>query len=266
MVNESNRRVWLDMFMKTMEGGQSLAPRGEVIREMEDYQFTINPMYPFMNFIHRNLKVDYFKKEMLWKLTGDPYNDSIKQHAAMWSFVQNSDGSFNSNYGQYWFGEQAGLFKAFAELARDIDSRRAVIPMLNASHIGPHINDTVCTEAVGFRIRHGRLNMSVHMRSSDQIFGLGTDLPTFAFLQRLLLGMLQSVYIVSMGSMTVTAMSSHIYQRHFKMVDSILEDGRMADLILMPRATPEEAFKLASCGGKVDANWGELSAWLIGGS
>lgn len=259
-----NYNVWLQMFSDTMTNGIETMPRGQVIRELEDYKIVIDPKYPFMNFKHRNLKIDYFKKEMLWKLTGDPFNTDIMAHAKMWASVRNNDGSFNSNYGQYWFGEQMGLFVAFNELVKDVYSRRAVIPMLRASHIGPQVKDTVCTESVGFRIRNGKLNMSVHMRSSDQIFGLGTDIPTFAFLQRLLLGMLQSVYTeLELGSMTIVAMSSHIYGRHFEMVDAILAEPSVLECSIMPVPSVREAFKIAASGGNVDKNWGKLAFWLV---
>lgn len=259
-----NYSIWREMFRETMTHGILTSPRGQMIREMEDYKFTIDPMYPFMNFKHRNLKIDYFKREMLWKLTGDPFNESIKAHAKMWDSVQNNDGSFNSNYGRYWFGEQMGLFVAFNELVKDVYSRRAIIPMLSASHIGPQVKDTVCTESVGFRIRNGELNMSVHMRSSDQIFGLGTDIPTFAFLQRLLLGMLQSVYpSLKLGTMTIVAMSSHIYERHFEMVNTILRDSSVGECSVMPIPSTAEAFKIAASGGNVEAEWGNLARWLV---
>lgn len=259
-----NYDVWLDMFRKTMRQGFEINPRGQAIREIEDLQITIDPMYAFMNFKERNLKIDYIKKELIWKLTGNPFDESIKAHAKMWSSVQNADGSFNSNYGQYWFGEQNGLAIAFNEMVRDRHSRRSVIPMLNASHVGPHVNDTVCTEAVGFRIRDEHLNMSVHMRSSDQVFGLGTDIPTFAFLQRLMLGMLRTVYPeLSMGSMSITAMSSHIYSRHFQMVEKILDNRAVAECSIMPVPSTFEAFKLAACAGNVDPSWGQLSRWLL---
>lgn len=259
-----NYTAWIEMFRNTMMDGIETKPRGQVIRELEDYKIVIDPMYPFMNFKHRNLKIDYFKKEMLWKLTGDPFNTDIMAHAKMWSSVRNNDGSFNSNYGQYWFGEQMGLFVAFNELVKDVYSRRAVIPMLRASHIGPQVKDTVCTESVGFRIRDGKLNMSVHMRSSDQIFGLGTDIPTFAFLQRLLLGMLRSVYTeLELGNMTIVAMSSHIYERHFEMVDAILSEPAILECSIMPIPSTREAFKIAASGGAVDKNWGKLAFWLV---
>lgn len=260
----NNYEVWHGMFVETMRSGIETSPRGFKIRELEDFKFTIDPLRPFMNFLHRNLKIEYFKQEMLWKLSGDPFNRAIMKHAKMWESVQNNDGSFNSNYGQYWFGEQLGLFVAFNELVKDEYSRRSVIPMLRASHIGPQVKDTVCTEAVGFRIRDGQLNMSVHMRSSDQILGLGTDIPTFAFLQRLMLGMLNAVYPqLTLGSLTIISMSSHIYERHFEMVENIIKAPLVAECSLMPMPTTDEAFKLAASGGKVDPTWGQLSRWLV---
>lgn len=259
-----NYDAWIAMFLETMSCGIETSPRGFKIMELEDFKLTIDPMYPFMNFIDRKLNIEYFKKEMLWKLTGDPFNRAIMAHAKMWESVQNTDGSFNSNYGQYWFGKQMGLFVAFNELVRDEYSRRAVIPMLSASHIGPHVNDTVCTESVGFRIRNGLLNMSIHMRSSDQIFGLGTDIPTFAFLQRLMHGMLRSVYPeLALGDMTIVAMSSHIYERHFEMVKNILKNKSVAECSLMPIPTSAEAFKIAASAGNVNSDWGQLSRWLV---
>lgn len=260
----NNYNVWYWMFDRTMNDGLTVSPRGQAIKEVEDLQFTIDPLRPFMNFEHRKLNINYFKKEMMWKLKGDRFDDSICQHAKMWASVKNDDGSFNSNYGQYWFGEQRGLYKAIEELRNDEHSRRSIIPMLNDSHIGPHVKDTVCTEAVSFRIRNGQLNMSVHMRSSDQIFGLGTDLPTFAFLYRLAYALLRLEYhTLSIGTMTVTAMSSHIYDRHWEMVNRILKDPKVAVCDMMPLANAAEAALLMSCEGMVSEKWGPLSAWLL---
>lgn len=263
---------YIQMFERIMNHGSVVSPRGLEIREIEDLQLEIDPRYPFMTFDDRNYSVNYFKTEMIWKLTADRFNDSIKKHAKMWTQVQNPDGSFNSNYGQYWFGEQSGFWYVVSELVRDQDSRRAVIPMLNASHFGPHVKDTVCTECVGFRIRKGeagslQLNMSVHMRSSDVIFGLGTDIPTFAFLYRLVLATLrhQLSEIIDVGKITITAMSSHIYARHYDMVNAIISNGIFRyNALFMPWADGREALKIASSRGNEEIlkDSGELGAWL----
>lgn len=213
------------LFTDTMTHGQVIEPRGQKIRELRDTQITIYPQYPFQDFKNRKYNLKYFINEMLWKLGASKYDESIKDHASMWEMVQNPDGTFNSNYGQYWFGQQMGLMKAVMELIRDGDSRRASIPMLRDDHLSPETVDTVCTESITFHIRNNTLYASVHMRSSDQIFGLGTDVPTFSVLMMMALGLLRSVYpTLQLGTMTITAASSHIYERHWGMVERILAE------------------------------------------
>lgn len=264
----NNKSVFYSILRACMNYGIESNPRGLKIRELEDFQFSVSPITPFMTFKARNYDVNYFKKEMIWKLGADRFDDSIKKHAKMWESVQNADGSFNSNYGQYWFGEQGGFMHVVTELARDKDSRQAVIPMLNASHMGLEVKDKVCTFGVGFRIRDGFLNMSVQMRSSDQIFGLGTDIPTFSFLYRMVHGMLMATYPnLQVGKLTISAMSSHIYERHFEMVKTILEDGiNSYEEHYMPwiSGTPEVLFLLSTKGKYTEAPEGfHLAQWLI---
>jgi thymidylate synthase len=218
-----NANAFIDLFVRTMVSPIEIRPRGQLVREIPDAQIKLDPRYPFQGFKGRKYKIPYFREEMRWKLGANRYDDSIKQHAKMWEAVQNPDGTFNSNYGVFWFGEQKGFWTVVEELIRDRDSRRAVIPMLSREHMLPETIDTVCTEAVGFRIRDDKLFMSVHMRSSDQVFGLGTDVPTFSVLFMLVHGMIQPYYEgLRIGDITITAMSSHIYERHFPMVDEIV--------------------------------------------
>ncbi len=266
---KGNANAFVGMLSACMYNGQEVKPRGQLIRELEDYQLTVSPIYPFMTFKERSYDIEYFKKEMLWKLGADKFDESIKQHAKMWATVQNPDGSFNSNYGQYWFGEQQGFWHVVKELSKDKDSRQAVIPMLNASHMTPETVDKVCTFGLGFRIRDDRLNMSVQMRSSDQIFGLGTDIPTFSFLFRMVLGALRTTYPdLMVGNLTISAMSSHIYDRHFDMVGRILKAGVTEYVInRMPFVSGmAEVMFLISTKGKYDKAPPEflLANWLIG--
>ena len=113
------------LFLDTMEKGLEIAPRGQVIKELLNATIVIRPEFPFQTFLNRNYSIEYFKKEMLWKLGASKYDDSIKSAAKMWESVQNPDKSFNSNYGQYWFGQQMGLMKAVLELIRDKVEQRA---------------------------------------------------------------------------------------------------------------------------------------------
>lgn len=267
---KGNANEFVSMFARCMMDGLTVSPRGLVIKELEDYQLDVSPIFPFMTFADRGYDITYFKKEMLWKLGADRFDESIKNHAKMWASVQNDDGSFNSNYGYYWFGEQAGFHHVVTELAKDSASRQAVIPMLNSSHMGIDVRDKVCTFGVGFRIRDNRLNMSVQMRSSDQVFGLGTDIPTFSFLYRMVLGALRTTYPDMMvGRLRITAMSSHIYQRHFDMVAKVLVHGSESyNPVQMPFVSGmAEVLFLIGSKGKYDKAPEEykLANWLIEG-
>ncbi len=241
-----------------MENGVKIYPRGEEVREIADLQLVVDMRYPFMAFPSRKYNVAYFKEEMKWKLGASQYDESIKKYAKMWENVQNPDGTFNSNYGQFWFGAQSGLWSVVTELIRDQDSRRAMIPMLAARHMEPWVKDTVCTEGVGFRIRNGELNCSVHMRSSDSVFGLGTDIATFTFLYHLVRAQVSNGIggDLNMGLMTITAMSSHIYSRHYEMVGKMLAEGPQSfdPSVTMPMCySAGEALRIVAMRGKAPA-------------
>jgi thymidylate synthase len=251
------------MLSNIMTNGKTIKPRGLECKEIEDLQLQVDPDYPFMTFKHRKYDVDYFKKEMMWKLGANKYDTSIQNHAKLWKEIINPDGTYNSNYGQFFFGPGHNIWDVVTELIRDPDSRKAVIPMLNVSHMAPHVIDTVCTESVGFKIRDNKLNCSVHMRSSDVIFGLGTDIPTFAFLYRLVLGLLRSNRSIIKGKITITAMSSHIYSRHYEMVANIFDDSEYIENI-MPYCNFPEVMKIIASRGKEEIleESGLLGEWL----
>ncbi len=262
---ESQAQRYLNHLQNIMNNGVKIYPRGSEVKEVSDLQLLVNPKYPFMSFKERHYDLNYCKKEILWKLTADPYNKSIAEHAKIWKEIVNPDGTYNSNYGIFWFGPQQGLMNVVLELIRDPDSRRAVIPMLNASHMSPQTTDTVCTEAVGFRIRDDVLHMSVHMRSSDAIYGLGTDIVTFTFLYYLVKALIPQY--LTPGPITITAMSSHIYSKHYSMVEKILDGGiEEYEYKTIPECgTSDEAMWLIAKRGKMDKipPGYKLTEWLL---
>jgi thymidylate synthase len=252
---------YIDLLKYIMEQGTEIFPRGLSCREISDVPTEFDLLSPFLTFKHRRYDVSYFKKEFRWKLTANKYDTSIQDHATMWKSIINPDNTYNSQYGQYFFGPGHNIFDVVTELIRDPDSRRAVIPMLSVAHMHPSVIDTVCTESVGFRIRNKRLDMSVHMRSSDVIYGLATDVPTFACLYRLVLGLLP--YDLALGTMTITSMSSHVYERHYNMVEDIIADPSY-EATFMPYCNMEDAMRIiASRGNKeILKTAGPLGEWL----
>lgn len=214
-----------DAFLKIyrdVANGELVSPRGQLVREIENYAYELPPFARFQSFSCRKLSLSYIKRETLWYLRGDRFDASICDHAKLWRQIMNSDGSINSNYGQYVFGETNQFDAAVRTLTSDPDSRRASIMILSSAHLLSDTKDVPCTYALNFRIRRGLLNMSAHMRSQDAIFGMGNDAPAFSFIQEMLLNALRETYpTLQMGSYHHVADSFHVYERHFSMLDRL---------------------------------------------
>jgi thymidylate synthase len=71
-------------------------------------------------------------------------------------------------------------------LSEDSDTRRAVIILSEATESRLTANrDVTCTTALHFLIRHGRLELTVTMRSNDIMRGMQSDIFLFTLLQEL---------------------------------------------------------------------------------
>ncbi len=208
--------------------GQESSPRGLLIKEVNNFWYTLPPFVRFMNFKDRKLNIDYIKHEFLWYLKGDRLDTSITDHAKMWKGLINEDGSINSNYGQYLFGDQQQFWNVVKLLEDDRESRRGSISILNKDHLLSDTKDVPCTYAINFRIRQNKLDMTVHMRSQDAIFGMGNDAPTFSFVHEMMWQALREKYpSLEYGLYCHFADSFHIYERHFEMAEKIIEGGKV---------------------------------------
>lgn len=240
--------------------GALVKPRGELVKELEDYSYVLPPYARFANFNARNLKLDYVRKELLWYLRANPFDNSIVDAASLWQELPNRDSSINSNYGAHVFGklyktaesvvpvmrfssdwrddfhndQSIAIGEPLSDLSQleyivqtlvnDRDSRRASAVILNRKHLlSPATKDYPCTYALNFRIRDNELKMSVHMRSQDGVFGLGNDAPAFSLIQEIVYVLVRDAAYpdLKMGSYHHIADSFHIYERHFAMVDAI---------------------------------------------
>ncbi len=266
MTQDFNRTAFRELILSIMTEGEVVSPRGYEIREMRNTTMVVDPQYPFQGFMARKYNVNYFIEEMRWMLRASRFDDSIKSHAKMWESVQNQDKSFNSNYGTFWFGPQMGLMKAAMELLRDRDSRRAVVPMLRDEHLAPEMNDVVCTEAMTFLIRNSELHLTVHMRSSDVIFGVGTDVPTFSVAMLLVYGLIRANYPdLRLGKLTLQVVSSHLYSRHYDMASRILQEPptlyNYYDRLMPPDSC--EALQIIADRGKIKDHFKAPSHWNL---
>lgn len=207
-----------------------LARKGEVIsgetatKELRNYSFEVLPYQYMTSFTARRFNLRYCLAEWAWYLRGDRFDTSIEQYATLWKKIKTADGGFNSNYGQYIFGERQFDW-VVDSLVRDPNSRQASIQLLSRDHMYAGNPDVVCTHGINFQIRNGRLDMTVMMRSNDAIFGLTNDV--FCFGQLLLMvhsALTRERYSgLKVGTYTHFACSLHVYERHWDMLDSLVE-------------------------------------------
>lgn len=243
-----------EMFFQSIYGnlynsGIVTFPRGQEVLEIENYSIVFNPYYRFINFKSRNLNLDYIKREFVWYLKGNRFDTSIANYASIWKNIINKDGSINSNYGQYIFSKDCNQFDNVAHtLINDTDSRRASIMILQPFHLLSDSNDIPCTYSLNFRIRQNKLNMSVHMRSQDAVFGLCNDLPTFSFIHEMLLRYLQKVdkfKNLEYGQYFHCVDSFHVYKRHYSILESIASGRDTFTEIHIPAIDTNEAALLS---------------------
>lgn len=217
--NISNDKI--KVFEDLYNNCQTIIVRGLKVKEVFNYFFTLDPYDRFFNLKGRGLNIEYIKTEFKWYLNANRFDNSIIKHAAIWKMIQNKDGSFNSNYGQY----VSPNFKRCANsLLKDKYTRQALIYLGNNDNLNTISKDYICTQYMSFNIRDNKLNMIVSMRSNDIIFGMTNDVAFFSFYHEMLYIYLKDYYEdLELGEYTHIANNLHVYERHFKKLDKILD-------------------------------------------
>lgn len=178
----------------------------------------------------RKFNQRYAIAEWLWYLSANSKVNNISKLASIWKDIQDPYGEVESNYGSYIFSLDKNFSRSqwswvVNELLVDRDSRRATISINQPYHKEKNVKDYPCTQYIQFFIRDNKLHMGVNMRSNDIIFGLCNDIFTFCLFQQLMLNELNDRGLkLELGSYFHHAGSLHIYERHFKMMDNILNN------------------------------------------
>jgi len=256
MLSTSNMIPAERAFRAVNAHGVTSAPRSLRIREVIGYQDRIE--YPFHSFRFRHDNLNYIKKEFLWYLKGDPYDQSICDHASIWPTIVQPDGRIFSNYGYYWFRRLNkdgvnGLGQVVWTLRNDPDSRQAYIPMLGKEHMFSGNKDVVCTKGILFRIVQDKLIMIVNMRSSDLAIGASIDWPCFSWLHEMVAFELQ----VEKGDFYFNADSLHVYEKNFAYMRDVINCTKEDIAIIEPpRITSVSDLLLGT-------NKSEFGQWLM---
>lgn len=206
--------AWLEALHDIINHGQEVSPRGMLTQEIPQRTVHVEMSHPVMFFKPRKLNYKFMAAEAYWILSGDnrvetiaPYNKNIAAFS--------DDGEvFAGAYGPPIENQLDYVVKT---LVNDPDTRQAILTIWRPNP-GPS-KDIPCTVAADFKIRNGKLNAHVFMRSSDVWLGLPYDVFNFSMLAALVTAKVNEINHgcgeqLELGTLFLTAASSHLYARN----------------------------------------------------
>jgi thymidylate synthase len=187
---------------------------------------------------------DYVERELQWYESQSLYVNDIPGGAPkIWQQVACKNGRINSNYGWCIWNSANGnqLDQVIAELKKNPESRRAVAiytrPSMWEDYNENGRSDFMCTNAVQYLVRDGKLNVVVQMRSNDAWAGYRND---YAW-QKHVLDIVANELNVKAGDIYWNAGSLHIYDRQFYLVDNYVKTGEIS----ITKEKYDELYKVA---------------------
>lgn len=177
------------------------------------------------DWIIRTPNLEYVERELEWYRSQSLYVEDIPGDTpAIWKQVASRHGRINSNYGYLiWSEENHNQYmNVLAELSDNPNSRRAVMiynrPSMHRDYCADGMSDFICTYANTFLIRNGKLVSHYLMRSNDAVFGYDNDIHWAMYVQ----DMLARDLGVERGNIIWTATNLHVYERHFKFIEELI--------------------------------------------
>lgn len=210
-------KVYFDLLQQLVT-----SPKVGNTREINNVKIVFEKDYsPIVTWTERNLSRSYIIGELIWYLTGNNKMKDIAKFSSFWENISDDGITSNSAYGylihkKYGFDQLQQVIKI---LKADNLSRRAVINLNYAHDRKLQTKDEICTLAVQFIVRRGKLQMTTIMRSNDIWFGFPYDITYFKLLQYMVANALQ----VKIGSHTHFVTSMHLYDRDYQKAKAILK-------------------------------------------
>ena len=154
---------------------------------------------------------------------------------AAWKLTANNHGEINSNYGKLIYDDlyYNQYHMALDELVQNMDSRRVTMvytrPSIWYEYNEEGKNDFICTNAVSYYLRQGKINAVVQMRSNDVVFGYKNDHAWQKHVLKQFTNDYNKLFAEStwdadyrkdmeVGTITWQVQNLHVYERHFHLV------------------------------------------------
>lgn len=206
------RDGYVDLVEWVRREGREVAPRGMRTREIEDAVIIVeNPLDVIPIGVGRDPRPEIGAAEALLLIGG--LSDPTLMTNVSGAFKRFLDGGVL--HGAYGPRVRPQLAIAADRLENDPDTRQAIVSVWDPLYDSQETRDLPCTLNMGFRIRDGRLNMSVTMRSNDVYLGVAYDFFMFTQLQ----ATMANVLGLPLGTYRHHAYSLHLYERNLKSVE-----------------------------------------------
>jgi len=226
------------------------SPRGLKIKEVTNMEITLtDPTSNLFYNPHRSPKLRYLYPELLWYFSGRNDLKFISRYSKFWNRIANEDGTVNSAYGYLLFNQKNKYAYteyqwAHESLAKDKDTRQALLRFNKPEHSYLSNKDFVCTLNGLFNIRNNALNFTTTMRSQDVWFGIIYDVPFYTLLMQQMFNHLIKIYPdLQLGTYTHYILSEHIYEKDFEAVEKMLSGN------FEPKSTPQLRENLITIDG-----------------
>ncbi|MFW6002124.1 MAG: thymidylate synthase, partial [archaeon] len=139
------------------------SPRDQKVNEITNVTMHLtNPLSNMFKNTARDIPKKYLAAELLWYFSGRNDLEFIKNYSSFWEKIANKDNTLNSAYGNLIFnkrdsGDNESQWKwAYDSLAKDRDTRQAILHFNRPEHQLNGNKDFVCTLNGMFLIRDNK--------------------------------------------------------------------------------------------------------------
>ncbi len=243
---ESFNNLYISLCSKISSSYDHLVQvRGKETKELQNCTLILkNPRNRCLTLEKRNTNFGFAVGEFLWYLySRNDLKTMLFFNKRMKDFSDDNI-TLNSSYGckifspQYLNLKKSQFYRCANMLNKDSNSRGAVISIWSPGDdkFGDS-KDVPCTLNFVFSIRKNKLDMYVHMRSNDIVWGLTYDLFSFTLFHECMLSYVNSdlkaidkskkrINNYELGTYTHFANSMHVYKTHYSLIDDIKNDTK----------------------------------------
>ena len=230
--------------------GENVVPRNKVTFELRQHTTCVKMLRPIITIPARKLDYRFMAAEASWILSGD---------RALDAHVRKNLGKYSDD-GRTMRGAYGPPFLQQIEYCRDAivadrDTRQACMTIWERNPRPSR--DIPCTIGLQFLLRTTELHTNVWMRSSDAWLGYPYDIFTFSMMTWHLSLMLKPV--PTLGVLSLTAGSQHIYDKNLDDAMNLTCDGNNLDLCQHKFNTPDDLLNALYC----DRNESDPTKWSI---